>query len=170
MTLPYLTQLPGTALKISGLSAAIAFFLVDSISGLNAGVVGAITGAIVAVLGTVLSHIRQKQALRTSGAVTIDQERDKLMERADKLQQQERDFMQRQVNYHERLEMVARQRLHAIIGEVQRCVLHIRTIDGFLVEHQFTPPPFTVKNFDDIVEMYPLPKPPEIPDTVKSTS
>src|ERR1041385_3102638 len=155
MTFPtFLTSNPlSIAGKLIGM-VALSFLFGQEIGGVSGGLAGAISGMIVAVVGQFVSHRAVLKKQRTDGAISLDQERDLLMTRANNVHQREVAFMQRQVEYHEQLESVARERLHAIVGEFQRCVGRIRILEGLLEKKEVEVPVFTFKRFDEIVEMY----------------
>ena len=161
MTLPSVltAKLPTALFNVLGVGS-VAFLLGENLGGLNGGVAGAIAGTAVAIIGQILSHRALMKRQKIDSAISLDQERDKVMDRSNKVHEAEITFMQRQVTYHEDLERTERNRLHAMVGEVQRCMAHIRGVEAFLIEHNFEPPKFQFKSFDEIVQMYPLPDPP----------
>lgn len=170
MTLPFLTNLHvggvGLGVTVGG------FIMGDAIGGINGGLAGAIAGGIVGLIGAILTALLTLRKQNTDGAIAIDRERDAILERTNNLHQaevqflrtqasQEKEFLQRQVVYHENLELVTRKRLHAMVGEVQRCVIYIRLCDEAKRTNQAPPAEFTLKTFEDIVSMYPLPEHPQ---------
>jgi hypothetical protein len=189
MTLPTVSQiLPGMA-HVTGVGF-LAYLTADALG--SNGIVGLIAGAVVALIVEGLRTMamlrkekREAGKQRTDGAILIDQERDRIADRADRVHQQEvtmlnqlharemeslrhstateKEFLQRQVTYHESLELVGRKRLHAMVGEVQRCVMYIRTTEALMREHRLTPEAFKLKSFEDILELYPLPEEPAAP-------
>jgi hypothetical protein len=180
MPLPYLTFIPShlvvTCLGVGGGG----FIFGDAVGGINGGVAGAIAGVIVALVTAGLNALVTLRRQNTEGAIAIDKERDAIFQRANEihaaektmlmehhareneLSSREKAFLQRQVTYHELLEKVTRERLHAMVGEVQRGVTHIRLIEQNLQAEiaALNLPAFKIKNFDEIVAMYPLPNPP----------
>jgi hypothetical protein len=141
MTFPTVTQLAPALARITGISL-LGFVASDLVSGSGAqGVLAAILVTLIVHGFKALAQIRQQKIentrLRTDGTIAIDQERDKLADRAEKVHQQEieslnkqhtreiaflresagkeKRFLQNQVNYHERLELVTRKRLHAMV-------------------------------------------------------
>ena len=165
------TNLPSKIVNVIGVGT-LSFFFGETLGGFNGGIAGAIAGLVVAIVGQILSNRALMNKQKTEGAISIDQERDRVMERANQVHQQEveflrsahqkeLEFMRRQVTYHETLELTVRKRLHSMVGEVQRCALHIRLQDAEMIENKLKPLGFEVRNFQDIVEMYPLPDAPQ---------
>lgn len=177
MTLPFLTNIPTHIAASTGVTVG-GFVLGDVLGGIGGGVAGAIAGAVVGLIGAILTALITMRKQNTEGAIAIDRERDAIVDRVNQvhsaeiamlnaqhardkeLTAREKEFLQRQITYHEQLELAARKRLHAMVGEVQRCVTHIRLTDNFISAQQLTPPSFTVRTFDEIVQTYPLPEQP----------
>jgi hypothetical protein len=187
MPLSFLTPFSATIPQVTG-AGILAFVLGDAAGGVSGGVIGAICGAVVFLIGQLLSHLRQTRLQHTNSAIQLDQERDKLMDRANEVHEaavaflrekmassealhgREAAFLRDQVRYHEQLDLTARERLHALVGEVQRCCAHIRKTEEFIAltskampDGTVVPDKFVQKNYDEIVALYPLPSAPTTP-------
>lgn len=74
------------------------------------------------------------------------------------------EFLRQQLRYKEELEVIARNRAHAALDEVQRCVFRIRDYEVFMREitRDSVPfEPFQIKTNKEIVGFEEIPSPPE---------
>lgn len=170
MALPLLTQLPTSTAYVAGASL-LGGSLGDLLAGSTGGVAGAVLGALVILLVACLRALVALKKQNTDGAIAIDQERDQIVERMNGLHRQEievlnrqnaRDtkFLQDQITWHEKVELVTRRRMHAILAEQQRTILALRQLEAVCSDKQITIQPFSAKTFEDVAALYPLPENP----------
>src|SRR5687768_8686975 len=89
MTISYLTQLPPGSKIMATLSGVVGFVFGNGAGGVSGAVAGTIAGAVVGLIGAVLSAMIVLRKQTTDAAIALDQERDAIMERANKVHQQE---------------------------------------------------------------------------------
>lgn len=70
------------------------------------------------------------------------------------------EFLRQQLRYKEELEVIARNRAHAAMDEVQRCVIRIRDYE-ILMRDKIAVEPFKIKTNKEIVGPEDIPTPPE---------
>lgn len=117
------------------------------------GLIAAAVGGIVAVMIEALKTVVALRKQRVSEFTVIERRSDEVHAQAEK-------FYEAQIEYYQAQERTTRQRLHAIMGEIQRGVLHIRNLEDLLHEKGIEAPRFDVRSVDEIIARYPLPEAP----------
>lgn len=108
-----------------------------------------------AELGHVVLELTDKERARLEEALA------RVAEQAEKVHAQELQFLQEQLRHRGNLEVQARNRTHAALAEVQRCIMTIREHEELLKEHEsyfkgrelpFTPfRAFIFKTYEEII-------------------
>ncbi len=144
------------------LCAALAFVSGEILA--QGGVIAAIVGALVAFMVEMLRTVVSLRRHRLEERREQLKEFEVIEERVELLHSQEKVFLQGQIAYLEELELATRKRLHAMVTETQRCVLHIRVYEEITLksEPKTKLPEFKVRTFEDIVKEFPLPDSPRI--------
>jgi hypothetical protein len=142
-------------LKLSGVTL-LSYALGDAIFGLSGGIIAASVGGATAIAIEMIRSLNVRRKDRLDIFKVVDITRDKLAEQSERVHLQEVEFLRKQLSYKEQLEVISRNRMHRTLNEVQRCVIHIRTLeDGARGRVEFVP--FVVKTYEDIVGEIDLP-------------
>jgi len=148
------------------LSACLAFLAGEFVSpGTQAAIVGALVALAVAGLQALVTLRKHK----IDAFQAIDGARDKVEARTEGVHAAETAFLQRQIEYHTQLEVIARNRTHSAMGEVQRCAAYISLLQGLARVGQVDVPAFTIKSYNEIIGPEELPMPPLAPGETVTT-
>ena len=98
-----------------------------------------------AELGHVVLELTDKERAR------LEQALQRVAEQAEKVHAQELQFLQEQLRHRGNLEVQARNRTHAALAEVQRCVMTIRAYEEEMREQKLAFAPFVFKTYEEII-------------------
>lgn len=171
-----------TILSPTSISAALiaTIFLLQSVTpwwrDVIAVIVGAPLAALIALWFNAWQHKRNRQAeLEKSGDQSYaelghvvleltDKERGRLEEaiervtvRLEEIHQKELQFLQEQLRHRGNLEVQARNRTHAALAEIQRCVMAIRAHEEIMRNRELSFAPFVFKTYEDIIGVDKIP-------------
>jgi predicted CopG family antitoxin len=139
-------------------------------------IVGAPLAALIALWFNAWQHKRTRQAEMEKtgdqsyaelGHVVLeltDKERGRLEEsiervtvRLEEIHQKELQFLQEQLRHRGNLEVQARNRTHAALAEVQRCVMAIRAHEEIMRNGELPFAPFVFKTYEEIIGVDKIP-------------
>lgn len=137
------------------------------------GIVAAVAGALAGILIAFIQSSSAARAERTNLIKAVNDEREVLARRSERVHAQQIQFFQDSLRYRGTLEIIARENAHNAMGEVWRCQLQIRIYEDLLREAKIGFEPFAIKDYDALRSTRELPSPPEVQhqeDDVKDRS
>ena len=98
-----------------------------------------------AELGHVVLELTDKERGRLEEAI------ERVTVRLEEIHQKELQFLQEQLRHRGNLEVQARNRTHAALAEVQRCVMTIRAHEEIMRTRELPFAPFVFKTYEEII-------------------
>ena len=140
-----------TGIKLAGITL-LSFTVGRAISTITAlgeytGLVAALAGALTGISAQLASFVL---TIRRERIARQDQQVLQLQTREQELHARQIAFYQGQVKYHHRLEIIARNRSHKAVTEIQRCIMHILELERAFETGTDRPEPFKIKLADEL--------------------